>query len=113
MKILLIEDEPELQKSIKQYLETDATVLHANTNKVIKTIPLGGKPEFSVTNAKGIIYVNIKDKNEIKTINTKTLEVTNAWSIAPGEEPSGLAIDTETNRLFAVCSNKIMVVVDA
>lgn len=91
----------------------DATVLDAITNKIIKTIPFGGKPEFSVTNNKGLVYVNIEDKNEIKTINTTTLEVSNTWNIAPGDEPSGLAIDTETNRLFSVCGNKLMVVVDA
>jgi YVTN family beta-propeller protein len=91
----------------------DATVLNAITNKVVKTIPLGGKPEFSVTNTKGLIYVNIEDKSEIKTIDATKLEVTATWSIAPGEEPSGLAIDLETNRLFSVCSNKLMVIVDA
>ena len=92
---------------------SDATVLDAVTNKVIKNIPLDGKPEFSVTNTKGLIYVNIEDKNQIKTIDTKTLEVTATWSIAPGDEPSGLAIDLETNRLFSVCGNNLMIVVDA
>ncbi len=91
----------------------DATVIDAKTNSVVKTIPLGGKPEFSVTNTKGLIYVNIEDKNQIKTINTKTLEVVETWSIAPGDEPSGLAIDIETNRLFSVCGNKLMIVLDA
>ena len=91
----------------------NATVLDAVTNKVIKNIPLDGKPEFSVTNTKGLIYVNIEDKNQIKTINAKTLEVTATWSIAPGDEPSGLAIDLETNRLFSVCGNNLMIVVDA
>jgi len=79
---------------------SDATVLDAITNKVLKTIALGGKPEFSVTNTKGLIYVNIEDKNEIKTIDAKTLEVIATWSISPGDEPSGLAIDLQTNRLF-------------
>ncbi|HEU4789629.1 MAG TPA: hypothetical protein VFS71_08100 [Flavobacterium sp.] len=91
----------------------DATVLDAITNKVIKTIPLGGKPEFSVTNTKGLIYVNIEDKNEIKTIDASKLEVIATWSIAPGDEPSGLAIDLDSNRLFSVCGNKLMIVVDA
>ena len=91
----------------------DATVLDATTNKVIKTIPLGGKPEFSVTNEKGLIYVNIEDKNEIKTINATTLEVVNTWSIAPGDEPSGLAIDLKTNRLFSVCGNKLIIILNA
>ena len=92
---------------------SDATVIDANTNKVIKSIPLGGKPEFSATNTKGLIYVNIEDKNEIKTIDTKTLEVINTWSIAPGDEPSGLALDIQNNILFSVCGNKMMVIVDA
>ena len=91
----------------------DATVLDAVTNKVIKAIPLGGKPEFSVTNAKGLIYVNIEDKSEIKTIDANKLEVVATWSIAPGEEPTGLAIDLDSNRLFSVCGNKLIVVVDA
>jgi len=92
---------------------SDATVLDATTNKVVKTIPLGGKPEFSVTNGKGLIYVNIEDKNQIKTIDATKLEVINTWSIAPGDEPSGLALDVETNRLFAVCGNNLMIIVDA
>ncbi|MFV5699139.1 YncE family protein [Flavobacterium sp. ZT3R17] len=91
----------------------DATVIDAKTNKVVKTIPLGGKPEFSVTNTKRLIYVNIEDKNEIKTINASTLKVTNTWSIAPGDEPSGLAIDLVTNRLFSVCGNNLMIIVNA
>jgi YVTN family beta-propeller protein len=91
----------------------DATVLDAITNKVIKNIALGGKPEFSVTNGKGLIYVNIEDTNEIKTIDSSKLQVITAWSIAPGDEPSGLAIDLETNRLFSVCGNQLMIVVDA
>lgn len=92
---------------------SDATVLDAITNKVLKTIALGGKPEFSVTNTKGLIYVNIEDKNEIKTIDAKTLEVIATWNISPGDEPSGLAIDLQTNRLFSVCGNNLMIVVDA
>jgi YVTN family beta-propeller protein len=91
----------------------DATILDAVTNKIIKVIPLGGKPEFSVTNSKGLIYVNIEDKNEIKTIDAKTLEVIATWSIAPGDEPSGLAIDLENNLLFSVCSNELIIIVNA
>lgn len=91
----------------------DATVINANTNKIIKTIPFGGNPEFSVTNGKGLVYVNIEDKSQIKVINTTTLEVVNTWNIAPGEEPTGLALDTANNRLFSVCGNKLLIVTDA
>lgn len=91
----------------------DATVLDATTNKVIKNIPLGGSPEFPASNLKGLIYINIEDTNEIKTIDATSLEVVNTWSISPGEEPSGLVLDKESNRLFSVCSNKLMMILDA
>ena len=41
------------------------------------------------------------------------LNVEQTWSIEPGEEASGMALDNETHRLFAVCGNKLMVVLDA
>jgi len=91
----------------------NATVIDANTNMVVETIPLDGKPEFSVTNGKGLVYVNIEDKSCINVIDTKSLKVIQHWPIAPGEEPSGLALDNETHRLFSVCGNKLMVVIDA
>lgn len=91
----------------------DATVLDAKTNKIIGTIKLSGKPEFSVTDGKGNIYVNIEDKSSITVIDAKTLKVKNTWIIAPGEEPTGLAYDTKHERLFTVCDNKMMVVINA
>ncbi|MEI6506836.1 MAG: YncE family protein [Bacteroidota bacterium] len=91
----------------------NATVIDASTDKVVATIPLSGKPEFSVSNNNGLIYVNIETKNEIAVINAKTLTVEKTWTITPGDEPSGLAIDNKTHRLFSVCGNKMMVVTDA
>ncbi len=91
----------------------NATVIDANTNKVIGTIALPGKPEFSVTDGKGKIYVNIEDKSQVCMINPSTLKVEQTWTVSPGEEPSGLAIDTKNHRLFAVCDNKLMIVLNA
>ena len=92
---------------------SNATVLNAVTNEVVGTIPLEGKPEFPVSDDKGKLFVNIEDKSMIDVIDVKTMKVLKSWPIAPGEEASGLALDKETNRLFAVCSNKLMIVVDA
>lgn len=92
---------------------SNSTVIDAKENKVVATIPLEGKPEFSATDGKGKIYVNIEDKSLITKINAITLKVEQSWSIAPGEEPSGLALDNQTHRLFSVCGNKLMVVSDA
>jgi DNA-binding beta-propeller fold protein YncE len=92
---------------------SNATVVDATTNTVVGTIALEGKPEFPVSDCKGKVYVNIEDKSLISVIDIKTLKVEKSWPIAPGEEASGLALDNDTHRLFAVCGNKLMVVVDA
>ena len=92
---------------------SSATVIDPKDNKIIGTIALDGKPEFPASDGKGKIYVNIEDKSEISVINVATLKVEKSWSVAPGEEPSGLAFDKETKRLFSVCGNKLMVVSDA
>ncbi|MDX6404762.1 MAG: hypothetical protein QOH70_2217 [Blastocatellia bacterium] len=91
----------------------DATAIDAKTGTVAGTIALGGKPEFAVADEKGHIFVNIEDTSEIVQFDSKKLTVENRWKIAPGEEPSGLAIDRKNRRLFSVCSNKLMVVVNA
>jgi DNA-binding beta-propeller fold protein YncE len=89
----------------------NATAIDAATDKVVGTVDIGGKPEFAVTDGKGTIFVNNEDKSEIVAFNAKTLQVKTRWSIAPGEGPSGLAIDLKHKRLFSVC-DKVMVVSD-
>jgi len=92
---------------------SNSTVIDAVTLKIIATIPLKGKPEFSQADGKGKVFVNIEDKSLITIINSVTMKVEKEWSIAPGEEPSGLALDNTNHRLFSVCGNKIMVISDA
>jgi YVTN family beta-propeller protein len=91
----------------------DATAIDAKTGTVAGTIALGGKPEFAVADEKGHVFVNIEDKSEIIQFDANKLSVGNHWPIAPGQEPSGLAMDRKHRRLFSVCSNKLMVVVNA
>jgi YVTN family beta-propeller protein len=89
------------------------TVLDPETNEIVSTIALTGNPEYSVTNRKGLIYVNLESSSCIAAINATTYKVENVWPIAPGTEPTGLALDNKTHRLFSVCANKIMIVLDA
>ncbi len=91
----------------------NATVIDPKTDKVIATIALDGKPEFSASNEKGKVFVNIETTNSISVINSSTLKVEKSWSLKPGEEPTGLAIDNRTHRLFSVCGNKMMVILNS
>src|SRR5215469_5746257 len=91
----------------------DSTAIDAATGKVAGTIPVAGRPEFAAADGAGHVYVNIEDKSEIQQIDSQKLSVTATWPLAPCEEPSGLAMDTEHRRLFAGCDNKMMAVVNA
>jgi len=91
----------------------NATVIDATNNKVVATIPLDGKPEFGVADGKGMVFVNIEDKSELTSIDAHKAAVANTWPLTGCEEPSGLAIDQKSRRLFPVCGNKVMAVVNA
>ena len=89
------------------------SVIEPVADKVIATVPVDGKPEGCVSDGKGKVYVNFEAESKICQINSSTFKVENVWPSAPGEEPTGLALDNETHRLFSACNNKMLVIVDA
>src|SRR5579872_3234999 len=90
----------------------EATAIDAKTGQILGSIPLGGKLETGQADGAGHVYVNVEDQNQIAAIDSKTLKVLDTWSIAPCNEPAGMAIDVAHKRLFAGCHNKMMAVVD-
>jgi YVTN family beta-propeller protein len=89
------------------------TIINSKTATVSATIPLGGSPEFAVVDrAAGRVYCNIEDKSEVAVIDTEKHAVVARWSLAPGEGPSGIALDAAHHRLFSGCHSKIMVMLD-
>ena len=89
-----------------------ATAIDAKTGAVAATIPLPGKPEFSVADGTGKVYVNIEDTAEIVEIDAAKATVTKKYALTGCEGPSGLAFDAKNRRLFSVCGNRVMVVSD-
>jgi DNA-binding beta-propeller fold protein YncE len=88
------------------------TVFGAQDGKVLATITLSGELEEAVEDpAASRMYVNIEDSSEVVVVDTKSLKVVGRWSLAPGEEPTGLALD-DANHLFA-CARMRMTVVDS
>jgi DNA-binding beta-propeller fold protein YncE len=85
-----------------------------NKLEPVKTIDLGGGPEFAVSNGKGLLYNNIEDLSVLKVIDTKSLSVTGTWPLAPCGGPTGIAMDIPNQRLFTGCrGNKGLSVLDA
>ena len=91
----------------------DSTAIDAAKGTVLGTIKLDGKPEFSASDGKGEIFVNIEDKSELVAIDPNRLEIRSTWALAPCESPSGLSMDRKNRRLFVACDNKMMAVVNA
>ena len=91
----------------------NATAVDAKTDTVIGNVALGGRPEFSAVDGTGHLWVNLDDSSAVVKLDTRTLQVLGRWPVAPGEGPSGLALDAKHRRLFSVCGNRTLVVMSA
>jgi YVTN family beta-propeller protein len=88
-----------------------ATLIDPGTRAPVATIALGGKPEFPVLDPRtGLLYQNLEDKDSVAVVNLAQPSVVAEWSLAPCKGPTGLAIDSDRGRLFAACSNGMLVV---
>jgi YVTN family beta-propeller protein len=89
-----------------------ATVVNANSDQVVATVALSGKPEFAATDGRRV-YDNIEDKNAVAVIDTAKHRVAADWPAAPCEAASGLAVDTAHQRLFLGCRNRLLAMMAA
>jgi DNA-binding beta-propeller fold protein YncE len=78
-----------------------ATVVDAKSGQLVKTIALGGAPEFAVADGSGTVFANLADKDQIVAIDSRSLQIKARWSTAPEGEPTALAIDRRHHRLFS------------
>jgi YVTN family beta-propeller protein len=91
----------------------NATVIDAATMVETKTIPLGGTPEFAVSDGAGKIYNNLEDKSRLNVIDSKAGALLGNFPLDPCGGPTGLAIDLIHQRLFTVCrKNRGMTVIE-
>jgi DNA-binding beta-propeller fold protein YncE len=93
--------------------DSSCTVLSAVNGDIVQTFKLSGSPEAAVSDGKGTIYVNLEDASSIVSFDAKSYTIKSTWPLSPGQEPTGLAIDLANNRLFSVCHNQMMVILDA
>jgi YVTN family beta-propeller protein len=91
----------------------DATAIDVKTEKVAGTVKLEGKPESAVADEKGMVFVNIEDKNQVVAFDSRDLSVKNHWNLEGCDEPTGMAMDRANRRLFITCHNDKMAILDA
>jgi DNA-binding beta-propeller fold protein YncE len=83
---------------------SNSTVFDAKDGKVLATFDLGGKPEFSASDGKGHVFVDLPDKNTVLQIDSQKMAPGARWSTAPScTDPSTMAVDREAGRLFVGC----------
>ena len=86
------------------------TLIDPAMETVDATIPLGGEPEYSQADPDtGLIYQNLEDTSELVVIDPQKRAVVKRYPLAPGEGPTGLALDAANHRLFSTCSRKLIV----
>ncbi len=91
----------------------NATAINAADGTIAGTIPLNGKPEFAAADGKGTVYVNNEDTSDLYHLDAQSLKELHHWPLAPCKSPSGLAMDVANRRLFSVCDEKVMAIVNA
>jgi DNA-binding beta-propeller fold protein YncE len=91
----------------------DATALAAEDGSVAGTVKLEGRPESAVADERGMVFVNLVDKNEVVAFDSKNLTVKDRWKVEPGKNPVGMGMDRAKRRLFVSCRNEKMVILDA
>ncbi len=91
----------------------DVSVIDPADGRIARTIPLGDKPEFSVSDGKGRVWANLADTEAIAMLDTSTMNVAATWKLTDCEGPAGLAYDPVGKRLFASCGNNALKIVNA
>ncbi|HWE36590.1 MAG TPA: YncE family protein [Isosphaeraceae bacterium] len=91
----------------------DITAIDPAAMKVVGTLAAGGVPELACADEKGHVFCNLEDKSEVLEFDAKTMKMIKTYSLAPGEEPTGLAFDAKQRKLFSTCANRKLIVSDA
>jgi DNA-binding beta-propeller fold protein YncE len=82
----------------------NATIINAADGSIAGTLDLGGAPEQAATDGKGMMWVDIEDKDNIAVVDTKNLKVTGHYELeGKGGTCAGLALDPKNRILFASC----------
>src|SRR5215471_3590305 len=104
---------PELNKGFITNGQTGSiTTFDLKTFEKTGEPAVGKNPDAVCYDSRTKRVVYIEETSEIVELDLAKADVTRRASLAPCEGPSGLSIDVKNKKLFPVCSNKMMAVVD-
>ncbi len=79
------------------------------TGKMISKAMIGDGLETGVADGHGKLFANIEDKGAMERFDTRTLKIEETYPVAGCGRAQGLAMDTETRRLFMACDSEMVV----
>ena len=88
------------------------TIIDPATRTLVGSITVGGALEIGAANGKGLIYVNVVDKNEIAIVDIRKRTVIGRFALTGCEGPTGIAFVAGGKRLISSCANKVAVISD-
>ena len=93
---------------------TSVFVIDTKTEKITATITIPEAPEYPVYDpASDVIFQNIKSSDQVLLIDPANNTVKEKWPTAPALKPHGLALDSESHRLFIAGNNGKLAVMDS
>ncbi len=100
--------------------DNTATVIDAKTGEAAGKVTLGGKATAAAVDGSGKVYINLQITNEdwnvsseVGVVDAEKLTLLSHNPISPCDRPTDLALDAKNRRLFSVCGNAKMAVIDA
>jgi len=90
----------------------EVTLVDPVGERVAGSIPMNGKLEFPAVDAKGRLFVNVEDKNEIAVVDIGARKVTRHYPLTGCQAPTGLAY-VAGERLIAACSDGAVKILSA
>jgi DNA-binding beta-propeller fold protein YncE len=92
----------------------DVWVVDPGARRILATIKVPKAPEFILYDpVSDRVYQNIKSNSVMLAIDPARNSASETWSTEPAENPHGLAIDPETQRLFSAGGNGKLSVLDS
>jgi YVTN family beta-propeller protein len=91
----------------------DVTVVDPASAKVLATVPVGGSLEMGEADGRGLMYVNVEDRNDVVVLDTRARKVVRRFPLQGCDGPSGIAIDTKTNEIVSACGGNAVAIVSA
>lgn len=109
----IIYDDQAHQVYVANHNGKTGMLIDPSSQKVIATIALGGEPEYPQADpSTGLIYQNLEDTSELVVVDPVKQAVIRRFKLAPGEGPTGLALDAAHHRLFSAARNNLLLVLD-